>query len=127
MCSVERNHHLCRAHSPTSARASVVCLATISTGSGAYFARYLNSVVPPLVLIVEIDMFREALQNLADSVNFHKRGLCVDAVVVPSRDYSEIAIPLSHLVSLLTKQYVGIDAGMGCSVVSVGLCVCPET
>ena len=79
------------------------------------------------MLIVEIDMFREALQNLADSVNFHKRGLCVDAVVVPSRDYSEIAIPLSHLVSLLTKQYVGIDAGMGCSVVSVGLCVCPET
>ena len=98
-----------------------------STGSGAYFARYLNSVVHPPVLIVEIDMFREALQNLADSVNFHKRGLCVDAVVVPSRNYSEIAIPFTHLVLLLVEQYVGMDPGMGCSVVSVGLCVCPET
>jgi ethanolamine utilization protein EutA (predicted chaperonin) len=127
MCSVKRYHRLCRAHSPASARASVVCLATISTGSGAYFARYLNSVVHPPVLIVKIDMFREALQNLADSVNFHKRGLCVDAVVVPSRDYSEIAIPFFNLVLLLVEQYVGIDPGMGCSVVSVGLCVCPKT
>lgn len=72
-------------------------------------------------------MFREALQNPADSVNFHKRGLCVDAVEVPSRDYSEIAIPFFNLVLLLVEQYVGIDPGMGCSVVSVGLCVCPKT
>lgn len=127
MCSVERYHLLCRAHSPTPARATVVCLATISTGSGSYFARYLNSVVNPPVLIMRIEMFREALQNLADSVNFHKRGLCVDAVVVPSRNYSEIAIPFTHLVLLLVEQYVGMDPGMGCSVVSVGLCVCPET
>lgn len=127
MCSVERYHNLCRAHSPTSARASVVCLATISTGSGAYFARYLNSVVHPPVLIVEIDMFREALRNLVDLINFHKRRLCVDAVVVPSRDYSEIAIPFSHLTSLLVEQCAGIDPGMGCGVVTVGLCVCPET
>jgi hypothetical protein len=98
-----------------------------STGSGAYFARYLNSVVHPPVLIVEIDMFREALRNLVDLINFHKRRLCVDAVVVPSRDYSEIAIPFSHLTSLLVEQCAGIDPGMGCGVVTVGLCVCPET
>jgi len=76
---------------------------------------------------MEIDIFREALQNLVDLINFHKRRLCVDTVVVPGRDCSEIVIPFSHLTSLLVEQCAGIDPGMGCSVVSIGFCVCPET
>ena len=104
-----------------------MCLATVCTGSGAYFVRYLNSVVNSLMLIMEIDMFREALKNLANTVNFHKRGLCADIVAISSRKCSEIAIPFSHLVSLLADQCAVNDRGMGCSFVSVGLCVCPET
>lgn len=127
MCSVERYHHLCRAHSPTSARASVVCLATIF-----HRIRGILCTVPELsslslVMIMKINRLRELLQNLADLVDFHKRGLCVDSIVVSARGCSEATIPLSHLVSLLVEQYADIDPGTGCSVVSVGLCVCPQT
>lgn len=72
-------------------------------------------------------MFREALQNLVDTVKFHKRGLCADAVVVSSRNCSEIRISISHFASPLVDQCAGNDPGMGCSAVSVGLCVFPET
>ena len=78
-------------------------------------------------MIMEINRLRELLQNLADLVDFHKRGLCVDATVVSARHCSEATVPFSHLVLLLVEQYADIDPGTGCSVVSVGLCVCPET
>jgi NDP-sugar pyrophosphorylase family protein len=89
MCSVERYHHLCRVHSPMSARASVVCLATIIHGIRGTLRTVpeLNSHSP--VLIMEIDMFREAPQNVADLVDFHKRRLCVDTIVVSTMDPGE--------------------------------------
>jgi hypothetical protein len=63
------------------------------------------------VLTTEIDTFREALQNLADQISFHKRGLCVDAIVVFSKDCSKITISLAHLEALLVEQHADIDLG----------------
>ena len=63
------------------------------------------------MLTTEIDTFREALQNLADQISFHKRGLCVDAIVVFSKDCSKTTISLAHLEALLVEQHADIDLG----------------
>jgi hypothetical protein len=76
---------------------------------------------------MEIGIFREALRNLADLIDFRKRGLCADAIVLFTRDCSEITILLAHLEALLVEQYADIDPGMAFIVVLIGLYVCPET